>query len=200
MNKIVKTFSEINEVAKHHYGDNRYSLLKFLYYSTLNVNIFKVYAIMLDDHLLQPDSTIAEFEIITRGDVLINLRDEKRLPREFYYDQMHDVGKFYLLIKGREIAYIHWVYVKKNKNRFLWLGDLDAELNYNTTMPKFRGKGLMNHVMRYILIDLKKQGFKRAFGVVNKENVPAIKSMIKCGFSEIAEIRAVGQFNRKVKL
>jgi hypothetical protein len=200
MNKIFKTLGEINKVAKHHYGDNSYSLLKFIYYSFLHVNIFKVFEIKLDNRLVEPGPIISEFKVITDLADLKKLRKDNDLPREFFYDEMHNISNFYMLIQGDEIAYIHWYYIKGDKSRFLSLDDYVAELNYNTTLPKFRGKGLMNHALRYILIDLKKKGFKRVCGVVNKENYPAIKSTIRAGFSEIAEIKAIGQFNRKMKV
>ena len=200
MNKIYKTFKEIRKVARHHYGDNRISIFKFLYYSIFHVNIFAAYYIDLDENLISPELDLKEFKVITDIEYLKKIRDNKELPREFYYDEMHGVGRFYLLISGNEIAYIHWVYVKGDKNRFLYLNDFDAELNYNTTMPKFRGKGIMNHMMRSVLIDLRAQGFKKAYGVVNIENSPAIKSMDRCGFKEFSRIKAIGQLNRKIRL
>lgn len=198
--KLYKTFSEINKIASHHYGESKFSIIKFLYYSFFRVNTFSAYKINLDANLLSPQFNADEYRILNKIDDLISIRSGKSLPREFYCDETHGVNNFYLLVRGDDIVYIHWVFVAGDKNRFLHLGNLNAELNYNTTMEKYRGKGIMNQMMRYILIDLRERGFRRAFGVVNIENYPAIKSMAKCGFSEFARIKTLGPFNRKLRL
>ena len=198
--KLYKTFSEIKKIASHHYGESKFSIIKFLYYSFIRVNTFSAYKINLDANLLLPQFNVDEYRILNKIDDLISIRSRESLPREFYCDETHGVNKFYLLVRGEDIVYIHWVFVAGDKNRFLYLGNLDAELNYNTTMEKYRGKGIMNQMMRYILLDLRERGFRRAFGVVNIDNYPAIKSMDKCGFTELTRIKTLGPFNRKLRL
>ena len=58
----------------------------------------------------------------------------------------------------------------------------------------------MGKMMVYILKDLKEQGFKKAIGVVNAENTPALKAMFKAGFEEASRIKTFGPFNRKYKI
>ena len=198
--KIYKTFSEIDKVSSYYYGHKKYPILNFLYYSFFHFNTFIAYKIELDINLLTPTINFDEYKISTDIKDLVSIRKDKNLPREFYYDEIHGIDKFYLLTKNGDIAYIHWVYVKGDKNRFLCLSPSDVELNYNTTIDKYRGKGIMTQMMRYILLDLREKGFKRAFGVVNIENHPAIKSMNKCGFVELTRIKTVGPFNRKLRL
>lgn len=196
--KFYKTISQIKAIAHHHFGKSKYPVLRLVYYSLFKINQFIGYYVKLDDNLLVPDNDLAMYKIYTDINDLKRIREGKELPREFFYDQMHGISKFYLVVSGDEPVYIHWVYVKGDKNRFLVLDDGDAELNYNTTMPKYRGRGLMNHMIRYILLDLKSKGFKRAFGVVHADNIPALKNMSKCGFIEFTRLKTFGQFNNKI--
>ena len=200
--KLHKTCSELKKTATHHYEDrNAYvSIMRFLYHSLLRVNTFVVYEIDLKGDL--PDHELGnEFKILKPTmQELANYRRSPDLPREFYYDEIHGVKNAYILVKGDRIAYIHWVYVKGDPNRFLRLRDDTAELNYNTTLPEFRGKGLMGKMMRYINLDLRDQGFSKAYGVVNAENIPAIKSMEKAGFHVHSRIKTLGPLHRKLAL
>jgi L-amino acid N-acyltransferase YncA len=75
-----------------------------------------------------------------------------------------------------------------------------AELNYNTTLPEFRGRGLMSKMEAYILRDLQKQGYRKAVGVIHEKNIPAIKSITRVGFREIKRIKTMGPFSRRIKV
>jgi GNAT superfamily N-acetyltransferase len=199
-NKLYRTLVNFKKTADHHYGGGRLSMIKFLYYSLFRVNTFIVYEIDLQGdlphHELEP-----EFKVLKPTIEELRLcRKDLNLPREFYYDELHGVKNAYLVFCGKEIAYIHWVYVKGDPNRFLLLSDDIAELNYNTTLPKFRGRNLMKKMMRYIHLDLKKQGFKRACGLANAENIAATKSAERSGFKEHSRIKTIGPFNRKISI
>ena len=128
------------------------------------------------------------------------LRQGKILPREFYYDRIHGVKKCYVTLCEGVPACIHWVYLKGDYNRFLKLGDGVAELNYITTLPRFRGRGVMAETLVHILLDLKKQGYQKAVLVMNAENPPAIKSALRAGFVEWGSIKTFGPFNRKTRI
>jgi hypothetical protein len=195
--KILLTLKELKKTAYHHYGDSISSIPKFFYYSFFKVNTFVVVGFDLKGEIpvypLDPGFIVLKPTI----EELKNYRSGKNLPREFYYDQIHGIKTCYLVLYGNEIAYIHWIYLKGDYNRFLKLSDGTAELNYNTTLPKFRGRGLMGRVMVCILSDLKKQGYTKAIGVVNAENPPALKSTIKAGFVELGRLKTFGPINKK---
>lgn len=198
--KIILTIKEIKKTAYHHYGNSMVSIPKFLYYSFLKINTFVIVGFDLTKDIpslpLDPDfeiqkPTLAELE---------EMRSGKELPREFYYDQIHGIKTCYVATCGGEIAYIHWIYLNGDHNRFLNLSDGTAELNYNTTLPKFRGRGLMGKIMVFILSDLKKQGYKMAVGVVNADNPPALKSTVKAGFFELHRLKTFGPLNSKFSI
>jgi len=195
--KFYYTFKEFKKTAYHHYGNNISSIFKMIYYSAINVNSFTIYERVLDESIKSID---LESEFIIEKPTMERLeqiRSGKELPREFYYDKIHGIKNCYIVMCGEEPAYIHWVYVKGDYNRFLILPESVGELNYNTTLPPFRGRKLMGRMMLYIMNDLKKQGFRKVVGVVNIQNPPAIKSMKAAGFREVRNIKTVGYFNRK---
>ena len=98
---------------------------------------------------------------------------------------------------GEEPAYIHWIYVRGDTNRFLKLGDGVAEVNYITTLPEYRGKKLMANMMIFAMNDLKRMGYKKLVSVVNTLNPPALKSMLAAGFKEVRKIKTLGYLSRK---
>jgi hypothetical protein len=198
--KFIHTIREFRKTAYHHYGYHKSSLIKFLYYSLFNINTFVVFGINLDDDL--PASDLEEdFRVIKPTEAQFDdLRKGLDLPREFYYDKIHGIRRCYLVLCGNEIAYIHWVYCKGDPNRFLCLSERTAELNYNTTIPKYRGQGLMGKMLRYIAIDLRTDGFRKAVGVTHEKNLPVLRAVSRAGWSEITRIKTIGPFNGKVRI
>lgn len=195
--KYYYTFKEFKKTAIHHYGNNITSTFKMLYYSGIHINTFSIYERVLDDSI-QSIELESEFRIEKPNiERLGQIRNGRDLPREFYYDKIHGIKNCYLVMCGEEPAYIHWVYVKGDYNRFLILPEWIGELNYITTLPIFRGRKLMVRMMLYTMNDLKKQGFRKAVLVVNIQNPPAIKSMEAAGFREVRKIKTFGYFNRK---
>jgi hypothetical protein len=198
--KFILTLKNFKKTAYHHYGGGFLSLFKLLYFSVINLNTFILVGTELDREL-PPYHFDPEFRIIKPTlEELGKLREGKDLPREFYYDQIHGVKRCYLVLCKNEIAYIHWVYFKGDYNRFLVLREGVAELNYNTTLPNFRGKGLMGNMVAYISRDLQKEGYKMAVGLTHENNIASIKSTQKAGWGELRRIRTIGPFNRKIKI
>jgi hypothetical protein len=198
--KLRITLKNLKRTAYHHYGENYYSIPKFIYYSIFSVNTFILFGTELTDDL--PIIPIDDELIIIKpdSDQLEKIREGKDLPREFYYDRIHGVKNCYLTLKGNDIAHVYWVYFKGDYNRFLKLDDEVAELNYNTALPDYRGRGLMGKMISYIHMDLRNNGVKKVVGVINEKNPPAIKSVTKAGWKEIRRIKTIGPFNFKVKV
>ncbi len=200
LRKMLITICNFQKTAYHHYGKNHLSILKLIYYSFIRINTFYVYENDLTRAL--PPHNLDEYYRIERPSLekLNRIRHGMNLPREFYYDQIYKLRTFYLVLKSNELAKIYWVLFKGDFNRFLVLTDGVAELNYNTTLAKFRGDQLMAKMMAYISLDLQKQGFRKAVGVINEFNYPAIKSIEKAGFKRVATIKSLGPFNRRMKI
>jgi len=196
--KIYLTLKEFKKTAYHHYGKAPLSLLKFIYYSGLSINTFIVYENDLTKEL-RAHNLDTDFMVVKPSiEELDKIRAGKDLPREFYYDSIYEAKTCYLVFKRDDIAYIHWVFCGSDYSRFLVLRDGVAELNYNTTLPEFRGHSLAAKVMAYISKDLQNMGYRKLMGVVHEYNYPQNKCMIKAGFQEIARIRSLGPFNKKL--
>ena len=167
------------------------------YYSLFWINTFVLYERELDDSVL-PVRLNPEFRVIKPTiKELQAIREGRDSPREFYYDRFHGVGNCYVVLCGDEPAYIHWVYIKGDPNRFLRLGRDVAEFNYSTTLPKFRGRKLMVNVTLYMMNDLKQLGIRKVVAVINALNPPALRSCESAGFRKVRTIRTLGYLNRK---
>jgi RimJ/RimL family protein N-acetyltransferase len=197
LRRIVFTLKHLRKVSEHHYGRSAFSIPKMIYHSVLSINTFVLFERKLDD-ALNPVSLSSEYTVVKPSrDELEAMRARNELPREFYYDRFHGVTNCYVVMHGPRPAYIHWIYIKGDANRFLRLGERVAEVNYITTLPEFRGKKLMARMMVLTMNDLKATGYKKLVSVVNTYNPPALKSMRAAGFKEVRKISAVGFLNRK---
>jgi ribosomal protein S18 acetylase RimI-like enzyme len=198
--KLIYTIKQFSKTARHHYGDSPLSYFKFFYYSGIRLNRFLLFEADLSSPLtelpIEPEFSIkkpsvVELDIIRRG---------KDLPREFFYDKLLGTSCCYLAYYETELAYIHWVFFKGDYSRFLSLGDGVAELNYNTTLPRFRGKHLSAKMMNYICHDLQRSGLKKVVGVIHELNYPSIKCIEQAGFTRIGTIHAIGPFHKKLQI
>ncbi len=197
-NKIFITIKNFKETAYHHYGNSPESLMKFIYYSVFRINTFIVYENDLTKRLCDLNLD-KDFKVVKPSiEELENIRKGMILPREFFYDRIYNAKTCYLAYKNDKIAYIHWVFFCGDYSRFLILREGVAELNYNTTMPEFRGQSLSAKMMAYISKDLQKKGYKKVMGVIHEYNYPSIKCIKKAGFVEIARIRTLGLIHRKM--
>ena len=200
LKKLHKTLKNYKQEAHYYYGKKASSYLRYLYYSGMRINTFYVYQNDLERELPKLDLD-SGFRIIkpTTGD-LDSVRRRKVLPREFYYDKILNARTCYLAFKDEEVAYIHWVFFKGDYSRFLILTNGVAELNYNTTLPKFRGRRLCAKMVAYISKDLQELGYEKVMGIIHEHNVAMIKCIEEAGFKEIKRIRSVGPFNRKYRI
>lgn len=198
--KILTTLKNYKKTAFHHYGHSSFSYLKFLYYSCFKINTFIIYENDLTK-ALPPYNLDPDFEVKKPTlKELYELREGKDLSREFYYDKILNVKTCYVVFHRAELAYIHWVFFKGDYSRFFQLSDGVTELNYNTTIPKFRGRRLSAKMMAYISKDLQDSGYKKVMGIIHEENIASIKCILQAGFREIGRIKALGPFHRKFKV
>ena len=198
--KLLLTIKDFRKTAYHHYGNSPLSYFKFVYYSGLRINTFIVFendlARELPPHNLDP-----EFEVIRPSlEELRSIRIGKNLPREFYYDELLNAKTCYLAFCNGELAYIHWLFFSGDYSRFLILRDGVAELNYNTTLPDFRGRRLSAKMMAYISKDLQDSGYEKVMGVIHEFNPPSIKCIKQAGFIEIRRIKALGLIHKKLTI
>ena len=91
---------------------------------------------------------------------------------------------FVALVKGK-IAAIDWVVYPGEYSRFLNIKEGDVELNYNTVLPRYQGKGISGKLKAYIIMDCIKEKHKRMFCVVNVDNIPQYKLLIRLGFEPV---------------
>jgi GNAT superfamily N-acetyltransferase len=131
---------------------------------------------------------------------LDEIRKGKELTREFYCDKTQKLRTCFLALFGDEIAYIHWVCFKGDYSRFLKMGDNVAEINYVTTLPKFRGKRLSAKMFAYTTKCLQTMGYKKIIIICHEENPPIIKSFKLAGYKEVCRIKALGPFNKKINV
>jgi len=173
-----------------------YGTLRWVYYGYLTVNKFIVFYKDLQNSFSWPryDSSIKLLRISLED--LESLRHEhKILPIEFYCDITHRFNTPYIALVNGKVAAIYWLVYPGEASRFLELGDGDVELNYSTILPEYRGRGLAQLLMAYIIESCKEQNLKRMFGVVNVSNIPQYKPMLRLGFEPVEVLTHFG-FNR----
>jgi len=176
--------------------------LQRIYSNYFHVLTFILYKRELDDGfsgiMLDQDYRCVEGSL----DLLNRERKARNdLPREFYIDQTHGGKLFYLVYRKDELAYIHWIFRKREYSRFFDIQDeTTVEFNYNTTLPKFRGNRLQAKAMNYICEDLRKKGYKRVLGAVAVSNVLSIKGMNRTGLKEFKRVKSYFSFVKKTKV
>ena len=199
--KLFFFMKSFKDTVNHQYGLRLTDYLRFFYCSFLRINTFIVFENDLSQEIskLEIDS---DFQIIKPTlEQLEQFRKGKNLPREFYCDKMYNAKNCYLVLHGNELAYIHWVFFNGDRSRFLKLeDDKIAELNYNTTLLKFRGRRLSAKVMSYISKDLQQLGYSKVVGVIHEDNIPSTKCIRMSGFREINKIKTIGRFHRKLTI
>jgi ribosomal protein S18 acetylase RimI-like enzyme len=197
LQRILFTLRHLRRVSSHHYGPGLFSIVKMIYHSALRINTFVIFERELND-VFDPVGLSSEYRVVKPSTAELDvLRARSELPREFYCDRFHGVRTCYVVMHGTEPAYIHWVYVKGDASRFLRLGDGVAEVNYITTLPKFRGRKLMARMIVLTMNDLKASGCKKVVSVINANNARAMKSIRAAGFNEVRTFRTLGLLNRK---
>ncbi len=110
------------------------------------------------------------------------------LPIEFYCDDIQGFSTPYVAFINNEIAAINWLVFPREKSRFLVFGENDAELNYITVLPQFRGGGIARSLMAYIIQESTNNQLKNLWIVVHIDNIPQWKPTIGLGFDPVGII------------
>ena len=198
MGTLIDVVKQFKETVRATYGIGFNSYLKFFYYGFFEVSTFVVIKLDTDctDRLHDLGN---EYEIhIDDLDKLNQIRLNRSMSKEFYCDQSHRGGRFYLVTVNGEPAYIHWVFFKGSDSRFLLMKEQQAEINYVITMPDFRGRNLCSKVASYTVRDLAEQGIENIFVVIHSDNIASLKAFCKIGFVEINRIKRILRMNLRL--
>jgi len=84
------------------------------------------------------------------------------------------------------------------KTKVIPLFDGDVALIDNWTIPEHRGKGVHPFLLSYAACCYKNEGFKRAFGSVNKKNIASMKGFIKADFHHYINYKSYKIFSKEI--
>lgn len=105
------------------------------------------------------------------------------------------------IVENTKLVYSCWITTKQIN--FPAKFKKSISLNYNEGFledaychPDFRGKGLHSKMNLFRLLQLHKLGKEKSIVIVLSENIPAIKSQIKCGFKKEKQIIFITVFNK----
>jgi ribosomal protein S18 acetylase RimI-like enzyme len=141
-----------------------------------------------------------EFHKISLEDLRLLRKERKKLPIQFFCDISHNFSTPYIAYIQGQLAAIDWVVYPGEYSRFLDLKENDVELNYNAVLSKFQGKGLSKLLKALIIKDCIQMGRKRMFVVVNVENIPQYKLLIRLGFEPVEVVTHFGWSRPKATL
>ena len=113
----------------------------------------------------------------------------KPLPWEFQCHIFDGVKDFFVARDADGVQHISWIYFCNHRNRFLSLGEREAEIKFCLTLPAFRGRGIYPQVLLSIQDYLRSIGMERIFMCVHRDNNPSIRGIEKAGFIRVGEIR-----------
>lgn len=133
----------------------------------------------------QPNSEIIKGDIKDLDQYKQNLTV---IPWEMRCHLIDNVKDFIIYQDEGIIQHISWVYYKDNPNRLIRLYEDDAEIKYCLTFEEYRGRGIYPQVLKYIVDDLCRKGFKRVFICVRSDNMQSIRGIQKAGFKYLDTI------------
>ncbi len=197
--RIMISFKHLGESVRSNYGSGPFRYFKFIYYSLLRLNTFNVY----EKDLEETAPNIARRDDLEFMEIGPEKLDEYRgegFSQEFFIDEVGDISTCHLVLCNGKAAYIHWIYPPGARSRFLNLKDRSAEINYIHTRPEFRRKGICLWALEMGVSLLSSQGMKKAITVVHADNVASCGAMESAGFIQVAKVRSIGPFNRRMNI
>jgi ribosomal protein S18 acetylase RimI-like enzyme len=198
LRKLFFTLKNFKKTAYGYYGNRPSSMMLYIYYGLFRVNTFLIFECDLRANTFESSIESPFRALAPTLEELDHLRKGRDLPREFFYDEIHNVTNCCLALFEEEIAHIHWLYFKGDYSRFLILNDGTCELNYFFTLPKYRGRGISSIMLAHSARHLRELGYEKAAVVVHQNNVSFIKNVKKLPFQEAKRIKTFGPFNRRV--
>lgn len=157
----------------------------------IDVRVF-VYRFDLSQHSSRPRLPGIDGVQFKKG-ALHDLAEAKKtftpLPWEFNCGHFDGVTDFFVAKNSGGILHISWIYFQKHPNRFLALGEREAEIKFCLTLPALRGRGIYPRVILSILDYLHSAGIERVFMCVYPDNIASIRGIEKAGFARVGKIR-----------
>jgi ribosomal protein S18 acetylase RimI-like enzyme len=117
------------------------------------------------------------------------------MPHPFArHAQFHDrfgIEECYLAYCRDKIAHLAWIYypdqAKKHPTPFRILRPGEAAIANCVTLPEFRGRGIYPAVVRNLLQELRKQGYRRCYMYIERENIASQRGVSKIGFTPVGK-------------
>ena len=178
-----------------------YGTLSVMFHGYLKFNKFIVFCKNLSKPFdSQFKNDFIQIKKISINDLKLLRGKEAKLPIEFYCDVSHKFSAPYIALVGGKLAAIYWLVFRGENSRFLELKNGDVELNYSTVLPQFRGERLGEMIMAFIIHSCNDTNLKRIFGVVNVNNIPQYKPMLRMGFEPVEVLTHFGFHRPKATL
>ena len=127
-----------------------------------------------------------------RGYALVNVTENCRHLWETFMDECfggYQAGSFRYVYVNNNFYEENRVFVLLNeKNKPIGTGnswqtpDHEGYISWIGVSQAYRGKAIGVNLTNYCLHDIKKRGLKTAIITTEKENLPALKTYLKCGF------------------
>lgn len=108
--------------------------------------------------------------------------------------QLHDrygIDECHLAFSQGAIAHLAWVYypseLSKHPTPFRILRRDEAAIANCVTIREFRGKGVYPAVIRALLEDLKRQGYRYCYMYIEVRNTASVRGVSKLGFTPVGK-------------
>jgi RimJ/RimL family protein N-acetyltransferase len=146
----------------------------------LTLRIWRVYELVET-----PASAPADIEI--QGLSELRQRRGPGLPGEFYLDQ-RGAGRVYAAFIDNRPAGVLWVLEQSFPSRYIKLSPGQAELGYAYVLPEFRGRKVMQQLIRAASTNLLANGYQRIFAVVEERNRASERAFLATGFRQVGQM------------
>ena len=165
------------------------SLLKILYFNLIKKNRFIIYQFDLAQDFNSPSIRKPgwEIKVLYYKELEKYVPKEKDLPREFKAYEIDGVKYCTVVLKDNQIAHIHWIYMKGDKNRWFNLKDGEASISYAFTFPEYRGQGLFPQAILASAQWLTKNKFIRILEAIHEGTIYTHKS-----FKKLPNMKTIG--------
>ncbi|MDA8087046.1 MAG: hypothetical protein M0Z75_10145 [Nitrospiraceae bacterium] len=123
----------------------------------------------------------------------------RNLPAEFYRDRITTRGeRCFCAFVSKKLAFISWI-SRTGSSGFFKPGPFEAEIDGVFCLPEFRGMRLQTLSFIKIAGLLREEGIRGALVAVHFENIAALKSISRAGFTQIGEFRKWNMFRWRPK-